>query len=209
MRKIAIAVLGACMLIGLGTTTAVAERLVNSQDIKNGTIRSVDVADGGLGLRDFNDFTKNRINQPGPVGPQGDKGNTGPQGPKGETGATGATGPAGPAGPAGANGTNGTDGEDGVSGYYVKNVTVAVGADDSASADVYCNDGTFALGGGLTAPSDTRGYGSEADLTTNVSGPLYATGPNGDAANGWHVVATNTSDTDLAFLAWVTCAAVN
>ena len=81
----------AAMLVGLGGVGgAVAADLIGSKDIRNNSIRSVDVKDGGLGLRDLNQHTKNKINQPGPAGEDGDKGD---KGDKGDDGATASAGP--------------------------------------------------------------------------------------------------------------------
>lgn len=104
----------------------------------------------------------------------------------------------------------GGDGGGALSGYYVANETVNVASGDSAAADVQCKDGTYAVGGGVTAPDSTRGYGAESDLVTNVSGPTFAQLPGGgNGADGWHTVVTNNNEEhDLAYLAWVQCAPV-
>jgi hypothetical protein len=75
------------LFVALGGT-AFAAMKITSRDIKNGTIRSVDVKDRALLARDF---------KPGqlPAGAQGPKGDTGPPG---------------------QNGTNGTNGQDGAPG---------------------------------------------------------------------------------------------
>ncbi|MCW2772834.1 MAG: hypothetical protein JWN91_1160 [Nocardioides sp.] len=76
---------------------AVADRLITSGDIKDGTIKSVDLSNGvNKAIR--------KGGEPGPVGPvgpageQGVAGPAGPAGPKGDQGAQGNQGPQGPAG---------------------------------------------------------------------------------------------------------------
>jgi hypothetical protein len=79
---------GAAVLVGASSFGAVAGSLVTSKDIKNDTVRSVDVHDNGLYMRDLSHGVQTRINAPGPQGPAG------PQGAPGADGAPGATGPA-------------------------------------------------------------------------------------------------------------------
>lgn len=78
----------ALSLVVAATSGAVADQLITSRDIQDGTIRKVDLSDR----------LKNKINRLGVPGPQGE------------------TGPAGPAGPAGARGPSGSDGSDGAAG---------------------------------------------------------------------------------------------
>lgn len=222
MHKIITATAIGIAAIGIlvGTTTgAVADRLIGSNDVANNSLRGVDVHNGTLGLPDLNDHTRALVTahpkagtagHDGADGTDGTNGHDGTNGRDGIDGAPGAPGAAGAPGADGKDGVDGKDGADGVSGYYVRNVTVAIAAGSSATADVTCEEGTYALGGGVTAPADTRGYGTEADLVTNVAGPIYAATPTGDGADGWHVVVTNTNHAhDLAALAWVECAALN
>jgi hypothetical protein len=66
----------AALLIGLGGVGgAVAANTIGSHDIRNDSIRSVDVQNGTLGMRDLNDYTQHQIRQGGergPAGPQGE-----------------------------------------------------------------------------------------------------------------------------------------
>ena len=90
-------------LIAVGSTGAVAADLVTSKDIKNRTIRMVDL----------NNKIRAKLNKRAQRGPQG------PAGPQGAPGAQGATGPAGAdgaTGPAGADGATGPAGADGATG---------------------------------------------------------------------------------------------
>lgn len=90
----------AAALVGGGTASAA--NLITSDDVKNGSLRSVDlendtikskdVTDGSLRVKDLTDDAVDTLQKQGPQGA------TGPQGPKGDTGATGARGPQGPKG---------------------------------------------------------------------------------------------------------------
>jgi hypothetical protein len=101
---------GAAVLVGVSSFGAVAGSLVTSKDIKNDTVRSVDVHDNGLYMRDLSHGVQKRINA---SGPQGLKGDTGAQGPQGATGAQGPQGATGAQGPQGATGAQGPQGEPG------------------------------------------------------------------------------------------------
>ncbi len=92
--------------------TAVATNgfgLIGSKEIKDGSIRKVDLARG----------LQKKIDQagkPGPQGPQGPKGDpgpVGPQGPQGPKGDPGEPGPKGDPGPAGRDGRDGSKGDPG------------------------------------------------------------------------------------------------
>jgi hypothetical protein len=76
----------------------------------------------------------------GPRGPQGEQGEQGPRGPKGDTGEQGRVGPRGP---------QGVPGTPGVLNAYVlmgKAMIVPIG--ETVSANVYCEAGDVATGGG-------------------------------------------------------------
>ena len=204
------------VLVGVGGVSgAVASGLLTSQDIQNDTIRSVDVHDGTLGLRDMNTYTQNQIQQPGPRGRRGPQGLQGEQGP---------TGPQGPAGPSGAPGLNGRDG---VSGYevdtwnYTKDSSSDMGTSypgvgGGAIATVACSTGKQALGGGYWFKSEgDNGFHSSAlsdgsgviasfpgrmDWTTNTVKP-------GDNS-GW-IVQVNDSVNLADMVLYVVCANVS
>ncbi len=102
-RAAAVAAALAVVLVVGATSGAVAGRLVTSSDIKNGTIRKVDLSEK---VKDS--FSrKGKQGEPGPVGP------TGSPGPVGPTGAPGPAGPVGETGPQGAQGARGPRGADG------------------------------------------------------------------------------------------------
>lgn len=87
-----------------GTSVAVAGQLIISEDIKNGTIRGIDIKDGSIPIN------KLRGNIRGAQGPAGTDGAPGPQGPAGPAGVAGPAGERGPAGPGGATGATGQQG---------------------------------------------------------------------------------------------------
>ena len=76
--------------------TATAAKLITSRDIKNGTIRAVDIRNGAIGERQLSAAVRAQLAQnaaatgvAGPAEPKGDAGAAGPAGPKGDTGAAG------------------------------------------------------------------------------------------------------------------------
>jgi hypothetical protein len=89
--RVAAVAAGAALLVGVSSVGAVAGSMITSKDIKNDTVRSVDVHDNGLYMRDLSQGVQKRINAPGP---RGETGATGAQGEKGDPGAPGAPGPA-------------------------------------------------------------------------------------------------------------------
>ena len=80
------------------TGSQIKDGTIDSRDIKNGTIKLVDLASS---TRVTLKGRKGDTGATGPAGPQGATGATGAAGQQGARGATGAAGPAGPAGPAG------------------------------------------------------------------------------------------------------------
>ena len=71
-KRVVAVVIGAALLLGLGATgTAVADRLIGSKSIKNDSIRSVDVKDGTLKMKDLRPSVVAEINKPGPAGTPG------------------------------------------------------------------------------------------------------------------------------------------
>jgi hypothetical protein len=150
LKRPAVAVgIGSVVLVTLGGVGgAVAANSIGSKDIKNNSIRSADVKNGGLGMRDFNDFTRDRINKAhhrseaptGNAGVEGKRGERGPEGPKGDTGPQGERGPSG---------APGQDGKDGITGYEVRSWDYAT-VSGGGWADMGCtkDSGKVPLGGG-------------------------------------------------------------
>ena len=104
-------VVGAVVLAlsAAGTAGAVADRLVTSADIKDGTIQRADLS------RLVNKALQAK-GEAGPTGPQGEAGPTGPQGEAGPTGPQGGVGAVGPMGSRGAGGADGATGPTGTAG---------------------------------------------------------------------------------------------
>lgn len=218
-----------------GVGGAVAGSLVTSQDIKNGTVRSIDVANGTLGMRDLNTFTKSRINQPGPAGEQGEPGRNGADGKDGATGAQGPAGAAGPAGAQGPAGKAGADGKDGVSGLesdgpYPGATALADGdnsealwvGDEGATLQrswVQCPAGKSAVGGGFSRADEGAAAFRGIQVVTSqpaqfangaeVYQPIEGDADGSFVPNAWLVEGFNNGTTDLIIRPHVVCATVN
>lgn len=148
--RIGAVAVGATILATVGgTSAAVAHGLITSEDIVNQTIQKRDIGRGAvgmgevrnhsLGMRDFNRYTRDKINE--------GTGSTGPQGP---------TGPAGPAG------------ENGVSGYEVHASEVRWGAGKENVSTVDCPGDKVALGGGYDMTGTANGTVSDVSIVTNA-----------------------------------------
>lgn len=82
MKRVIAVVAAAAVVATVGAGGAVAGGLVTSRQIKNDTVRSVDLRDGhGVGMVDLRPGLRSRVHKSGDTGPQG------PQGPQGEPGA--------------------------------------------------------------------------------------------------------------------------
>ena len=75
----------AVVLVVFSSLSAVGASMITSSKIKNGTIRSVDIHNGTIGMRDLNQTVHNGID--------GDRGPQGPQGPAGPPGTAKYVGP--------------------------------------------------------------------------------------------------------------------
>lgn len=128
----ALALTGA-LIIG-GASGAVADNLITSGDIKDGTIKAVDIKPA-LVERFSESGEQGEQGEVGPQGPAGAKGDTGPAGPKGDAGVAGPAGPAGAQGPAGPAGANGTDAQ--ALPYGVAEVKVSRGGAAATTWAVY------------------------------------------------------------------------
>jgi hypothetical protein len=128
LRTRSAAVVGGAAVIALAATGggAVAASLVTSNDIKDGTIKAVDikpdaitgdvVGDGAVHQRHLADGVLSKLDQAGP---------------QGATGAQGATGPQGPAGP---------QGPGGLEGAVYRVAHYSQGANGAAIASISCAD---------------------------------------------------------------------
>jgi len=91
------------------TSANIKDETVLSRDVRNGGLKGVDVLDGTLGLADIDDTSEEALRggtgpegPQGPVGPKGNTGAAGSQGPLGLQGVQGVRGPQGPPGSAAA-----------------------------------------------------------------------------------------------------------
>ena len=154
---------GAALLVSLGGVGgAVAAGQLGSKDIKDHSVRTVDLAKGAVGAKQLKKAAvrskqlKNGGVRPadlsaqvqeliaaavtGPAGPAGAPGETGPKGPAGPAG-----GPAGPQGPAG---PEGPAGPAGVSGYEIVTSATTLSGGGAKTVSVACPGGKVAVGGG-------------------------------------------------------------
>ncbi|MGH3499542.1 MAG: hypothetical protein ACRDQA_01375 [Nocardioidaceae bacterium] len=193
---VVIAAAGVIGLVGAGGAYAGAQ--VTSHQIKNQTIRSIDLGQNSVGSSELRGAGDSR--GPAVHGYQIHQGavrsfqirngavhksdlsagaKAGMKGPKGETGA---------------------DGADGVSGYGVHNAEVRWQAGSNETVKL-CADGKVALGGGYsmsgTANGDTNGVHVDANE------PVYS----GGVATGWHV--TGSAQGQVNVKTWVVCASLN
>jgi len=193
---------------------AVAGSLVTSADIKDHTIKSVDLKPGLV----------EKFSQPGPAGqdgaagPQGPKGEAGPAGPQGPAGpaggGTGTQGPAGPAGPkgdtgpAGPAGADGTDGVDGLTGAVYRTLTYTNGG--GGSATVACDDDPAvsqqytAISGGVqggTVDTQDDGFAVNSSFPGRMD---WDTGlPKADRLDGWIILGNG--EWTSALTVWALC----
>ena len=145
-----VGVLASLVLLVLSSGVAIAVHDANTLHAcaskKEGTLRLVSDPGACNAAREFA-VEWNKSGEPGPVGPQGPAGPQGPSGPQGETGAAGPEGSQGPAGPAGPTGPTGPGG--GVAGAHDEFELGTLDSQTPKSAEVFCPDGEFALGGGF------------------------------------------------------------
>jgi hypothetical protein len=126
----------------------------------------------------------------GPIGATGAKGDTGDAGPIGASGATGATGAAGPAGVPGLKGDKGDKGDNGDtgatgpagpagSGGAVTFYTRSTGHVAGDHAEVFCNAGDTATGGG--------GYGLGGNSLNSTGIQKFGPKTSASGLSGWYV----------------------
>ena len=195
--RTAAVVAGATVLVSLGGVSgAFAATQITSHDIKDQTIQkrdiggdavgSKEVTDSTLGMRDLNQHTNDKINQPGPRGPEG------PRGPKGDPGVADPV----------------TDGP------YTTTWEGDNGA-TLQTATVKCDEGKVAIGGGFSGQGGADDTGTEADKDLQITASYPYTDdyqPVNDRGsfvpNEWVVKGFNNGNTPHIVRPWVTCADV-
>jgi hypothetical protein len=178
-------------LLALSTTAgAVAGTVITGAQIQDGTVKSVDVKNKTLKVKDLSPKARASL-----------RGNTGP------------TGPTGPAGPQGLQGIQGNPGPL-ASGYKVVTTLSQPRPDNSAGVgEAWCPRGLKALGGGASwlggplGATTTTGRSFPAlairDADGNVTGSEAATP---DLADGWIGEGWNHDGANRTFGVWVICA---
>ena len=202
------------LAVALGGGTAIAAGLVTSDQIKNGTIRLVDIDTAAKKA------LKGQTGETGPQGPAGPQGAQGPSGQRGADGATGAKGDKGDSGPAGA---PGKDGQNGLSGLVTRHYDYVKGADypgagSGGIATVACDNDPvvsqtkIAIGGGVqfldigrNAGTLENAYVGETHITDSFPGRMDWTTntPKPNRLDGWIVRLNTTPSVDMRV--WVTC----
>jgi hypothetical protein len=163
MRRPSASLVVAVLAIVIATagTASATTALITSHQIKNGTIKLVDIS------------KQARKALHGTTGKTGKAGAAGPQGPRGPQGAPG---------PPGAQGVPGAMGTPGVSGYtVVRNNTVVSAPVTHASVVADCPAGEQVLSGGGGASGAVLGFGG---MIMGFEGP---TGVDGGSNNAWEV----------------------
>jgi hypothetical protein len=200
---------GAIVLaVASGIGGAYADDLIDSKDIKNQSIRSVDIganeiggselSGGVVGWRHFNDYTQHHIES---LAEHGEDGKDGRDGDKGEPGKDGAQGPKGDPGAPGAQGPKGDKGDKGEPGTRLNHIIsgpMQVG--DQGWAGWSCPEGEVAVGGGQ------YGGTAQAQAAIPVVGP--ADFPHYDYPEGESGIAVH-FDRGGSAQVYVICAAVS
>ncbi len=198
MRRPSASLVVAVLAIVVATagTASATTALITSHQIKNGTIRLVDIS------------KKARNALHGQTGKTGNTGAAGPQGPQGPQGVPGAQGPQGMQGTQGPQGAQGAAGSPGLSDYtVVRNNTVVAPPVTHATVVADCPAGEQVLSGGGGASGAPIGFGG---MVMGFEGP---TNVNGGSNNAWEVdmvtsPASSTTSTDVGVDADAICAKV-
>lgn len=140
MRHLAITVVAVVLCSAASATAALK---IGSKEIRDNSVRGVDIRDGSIRLRDI--APADLVQLDGKAGPAGA---AGPAGPAGQAGAPGSPGPAGAPGQKGEDGQAGQPGQPGPAGL---NKPVAHGS-------VNANGTPFHITGATIAKNGTGGY---------------------------------------------------
>jgi hypothetical protein len=195
---------------------ATAGMLIGSNQIKDGSIRSVDLKNGkAVGEQDLKPDVVEKLNKAGTAGPAG------PQGPKGDTGNTG---PQGPSGAAGSDGADGFGYVSAGSGYAGLGHHAEWPADGNLHETVQkCKAGEVITGGGFSTwggagLEPVKDVGGDADVQITVSAPYIESdgayvpvSPTDSrfAATLWVVRGYNNGESPVDVRAWALCTKVN
>lgn len=191
---------GAAVLAVLAGGVGYAAGEITSNDIQDNTIRSADVKDESLKLKDLANGAQNQLK--GEQGPAGPKGETGEQGPAGTDGTNAEVRPA-----AGA----------GYAGFPEGNPHHDLWAPNSYGETVQvCHEGEVVTGGGFSqmGGADDLG-GTTSGVEILVSAPYtadYQPISETDSrfnADRWIVRGYNGTDQPVDVRAWVLCAPAN
>jgi hypothetical protein len=191
-NRVAAVAVGAIVLVGFSSMGAVAGTFITGAQIKDQTIRSNDIATGGVGTseirdesiltRDLSQATMDAL-----------KGQTGKAGKDGKDGVTNLI--------AGAGYLTTWEGDKGANLQTVREE---------------CPAGQYALGGGFSTWGGDKDLGGDnKNIQVTVSAPYFegAYVPVDDAGNfrptEWVVKGYNNGETNQIVRAWVTCAKVN
>lgn len=188
---------------------AVAGSLITSADIKDNTVKSIDLKDGkAVGEADLKPQLAAKVNatsQPGTQGPAGPQGPQGPRGPQGQDGADGADGAS-----AGISAAGSSYDTTWAAGEFSETV-------ETCAAGEYVTGGGYStFGGAGLSPTKDLG-GDNANIQVTVSAPYIASDgayvPISDTnsrfyADRWVVRGYNNGDTDQIVRAWALCAPI-
>lgn len=191
-RTSAVVAGAAVLALAGGGTVAIADQMIGSQDVRNGS----------LGMRDFNDHTKDKINAQAATGEAtvGERGPAGPQGEQGEKGEKGDTGPAGAMGPQGPKGDQGPAATVGIS-HWSEGAALAPGEYKELRAECK-QEGHLAISGGYTAGA----YNSNVHVVFSRNSSEAPT--DAKYASAWFVGFRNDGSTSQNVRTWVVCAEV-
>ena len=185
----------AAVFIALGGVSyAVAAGSIDSREIKDNTIVSKDVRDGGLLKADFASGQLPAGEQ-GPPGDQGPRGATGPQGATGLQGSAGTRGATGPRGTTGLRGATGDRGPAGFSTTFVQTGSVSTPPATTEIDSVSCPAGfPRATGGGYEINPGFEAFAQVIDSRPTGGG------------GGWAVRMSNHGNSlNLPYTIWVIC----
>jgi Collagen triple helix repeat (20 copies) len=156
----------ACAVTALvvAATSATAASLITSSQIKNGTIRNVDIHKGAISLNRLTKGVQRLVRRAAAQ--------SGTPGPVGQTGATGATGAAGAAGRDGVNGTTGPPGPPGAPGLDALHNVATLSGDPNVAPPAWA--GRTGTDGGSNGPGSVAIVAGGAQLGPFADGSQFA-----------------------------------